>query len=62
MLDVNAPLEGNVESFFVPYDPSVNLRTFTTFCDRFEIDVPPEVSSELMRLFESFGCPGPGSE
>jgi choloylglycine hydrolase len=56
MLDVNAPLDGNVERFFTPYDHDVNLAVFRTLCDRYGINVSAEGAVELMRLFESFGC------
>jgi len=54
MLDVNAPIEGNVEKFFKPYDPAVNLKAFRTLCDRKGIDVSEGDTVWLMDFFESF--------
>jgi len=56
MLDVNAPLAGNVERSFEPYDPGVNSITFRTLCERYDIDVSAEDAAGLMRLFEGFQC------
>jgi choloylglycine hydrolase len=56
MLDVNAELEGNVDQSFTPYDHDVNLEVFSTFCDRWGIEVSAEGAVELMRFFESFEC------
>lgn len=49
-------LEGDVERFFTPYDHDVNLEVFSTFCDRWGIEVSAEGAVELMRFFESFEC------
>jgi len=56
MMDVNAPLEGNVEHALMPFDHATNLRFFSTFCDRWGIKVSTEGAADLMRLFESFEC------
>jgi hypothetical protein len=56
MLDVNAPLEGDVAGRLVPYDPSINLNVFRTFCERYGIEVTREDSADLMRFFDGFGC------
>ncbi|MFH1501854.1 MAG: linear amide C-N hydrolase [Candidatus Eisenbacteria bacterium] len=56
MLDVNAQLEGDVESHFAPYDRVVNREIFSTFCARWGIKVSEEGTDELMRHFETFEC------
>jgi penicillin V acylase-like amidase (Ntn superfamily) len=56
MLDVNAPLEGNVETDFEPYDPQVNLDVFRTFCERYGIEVSKESASDLTHFFDDFQC------
>ncbi len=42
MLDVNAPLEEDIEESFVPYDHDVNVDVFHTFCDCYVIEVTRE--------------------
>ncbi len=56
MLDVNADLEGNVDEHFEPYDHVRNLDVFTSFCDRWEIEVSAEAAEELTRYLEDFPC------
>jgi choloylglycine hydrolase len=56
MLDVNAPLEGDVEEAFVPYDHDVNVDVFHTFCDRYGIEVTREGVTLMTEFFESFEC------
>jgi penicillin V acylase-like amidase (Ntn superfamily) len=56
MLDVNAPLEGNVATYFEPYDPGVNLDVFRTFCDRFGIEVSERDALDLTGFFDDFQC------
>jgi len=56
MLDVNAPLEGDVEQHFSPYDNGINLNVFRTFCERYGIKVTEEDSASLIEFFESFEC------
>jgi choloylglycine hydrolase len=56
MLDVNAPLEGDVEEHFIPYDYEVSLNVFRTFCERYGIKVSEEGALDLTRFFEGFEC------
>ncbi len=56
MLDVNAPLEGDIRGAFGPYDHEVNLGVFRTLCARYQLDVSADAAEDLMRLFESYGC------
>lgn len=56
MLDVNAPLEGDVAAAFKPYDHNANLALFRTLCARFKLDVPPEEAAGIMRQFEAYEC------
>jgi choloylglycine hydrolase len=56
MLDINAPLKGDVEGRFQPYDHDVNLHIFRTFCDRYGIEVTEEGSAALMEFFGDFEC------
>jgi hypothetical protein len=56
MLDVNAALDGNVEQYFTPYDPTVNLAVFRTFCERYGIKVSEEGAVNLTRFFDGFEC------
>jgi hypothetical protein len=58
MLDVNAPLEGDVEKFFTPYDHDINLKVFRTLCDRYGVDISENDVIGLMRHLESFECAG----
>ena len=59
MLDVDAPLAGNVAPDFVPYDADVNLRIFRVAVRRFGIDVSEEAATGLMRHFDRFRCASP---
>ncbi len=61
MLDVNAPLEGDVGSDFVSYDPVVNRRVFSTFCDRFGLEVSSEETADLLSFFDRFDCASSGA-
>ena len=56
MLDVNAPLEGEVDEHFAPYDATVSEELFTTFCARWGIEVSEEGTAELMRIINSSEC------
>ena len=56
MLDVNAPVEGDVERIFSPYDHDVNLRVFRTICDRFNLGISEDMAVGVMRHIESFKC------
>ena len=56
MLDVNAVLKGDVEQRFTPYDHDVNLKVFSTFCDRYGIEVSEEDAVSLIEHFDSFEC------
>ena len=58
MLDVNAKFEGDATPHFVPFDFDTNLRYFQTLLARYEIEVSPEDTMHIMRLFETFGCAG----
>lgn len=59
MLDVNAPLTGNVEQSFIPFDHDVNLAVFRTLCAVYDIKVSEKEAVDLMRLIESFECAQP---
>jgi hypothetical protein len=59
MLDVNAPLKGDVETFFTPYDHDVNLMVFRTLCERYDVDITEEDAIGLIRHLESFECAEP---
>lgn len=56
MLDVNAAIEGDVEKSFIPYDPDVNRNVFSTFCDRYGVELSAEEVAGAMELVESFEC------
>ncbi len=56
MLDVNADLEGAVETKFEPYDHDANLKLFRTFCDRWGVRLSREASASFVRLMEGFEC------
>ncbi|MCB2155317.1 linear amide C-N hydrolase [bacterium] len=56
ILDVHAPLEGNVDQAFKPYDRQVNLRTFRLCLDRLGIQVSQADAESLMSSYESFTC------
>jgi penicillin V acylase-like amidase (Ntn superfamily) len=56
MLDVNTPLEGDVDGHFEQYDPKVNLNVFRTFCGRFGIEVSEQDSASLTGFYDSFEC------
>jgi len=58
MLDLNAPLAGEVAEHFVPYDHEVNLQAFEVFCARWGVDVSHADAVGLMSLFDGFGCTG----
>lgn len=55
-LDVNAPLEGDVEEHFTPYDPEVNFGVFRTFCERYGIRVSEQDAVDLTGFFDGFEC------
>lgn len=56
MLDVNAPVAGDVAPHFAPYDHDANLMLFRTLCEGYEIEVSDEGADGLMQLIESFEC------
>jgi hypothetical protein len=56
VMDVNTPVEGDVEGHFEPYDPDANLSVFRTFVERYGIEVKREDAVELMRFFDGFEC------
>lgn len=56
MLDVNTPLEGDIESAFVPYDHDVNLKVFRTLCERYQVDISEADAAGVMQHIESFKC------
>lgn len=56
MLDVNAPLDGNVEEAFVPYDHDVNVNVLHTFCERYGIELTREGAVEITEFFDGYEC------
>ena len=56
MLDINAPLEGEVDEHFVRYDATVSEELFTTFCTRWGIKVSEEGTAGLMRIINGSKC------
>ncbi|MBN1124400.1 MAG: linear amide C-N hydrolase [Sedimentisphaerales bacterium] len=56
MQDVNAGLEGDVETFFTPYDHDINLETFRTFCRRYGHEISEGEIIGVMKHIESFEC------
>lgn len=56
MLDVNAPLEGNVKQAFIHYDHDTNLTVFRMLRDRYKLDISEEDTVGIVRHFESFKC------
>lgn len=56
MLDMNVVRRGDVAGSFTPYDHDVNLDVFSTFCDRWGVEVSEEDAAALVRHFESFEC------
>ena len=56
MLDVNTPLEGDVEKSFIPYDHDINLNVFRTLCQRYEIELSEQDATGFMQHIESFEC------
>jgi len=61
MLDMSAPLEGDVTSSFQPYDRALNARIFRAFCDGWGIEVTDESTVRLMDIFDGFDCAGGGT-
>ncbi|MBI1390293.1 MAG: linear amide C-N hydrolase [bacterium] len=56
MLDVNEKIDGDVEEEFIPYDSSLNLRFFKTFCERSGIDISEEDAIGVTRHIDRFKC------
>ncbi|MCA9437258.1 MAG: linear amide C-N hydrolase [Candidatus Omnitrophica bacterium] len=56
MLDVNAPLEGDVEESFIPYDSETNLKVLHTLCERYGMGISEDVASGVVRHIDSFEC------
>jgi hypothetical protein len=56
MLDVNTPLEGDLDEHFIPYDNQVSLGVFRTFCGRFGIDISERDAIDFTGFFEGFEC------
>lgn len=56
MLDVNAALEGSMGDRFHPYDHDRNLDVFSSFCERWGIEVSADDAEELTRFLEGFPC------
>jgi penicillin V acylase-like amidase (Ntn superfamily) len=56
MLDINAPLKGNIEESFKPYNHEANLAVFQTLCARYGIELSTEDAINIMKHIESFGC------
>jgi choloylglycine hydrolase len=56
MLDMNAVLRGDVEGSFEPYDHDANLEVFSTFCDRYGIEISAEGAASLVEHFDGFEC------
>jgi hypothetical protein len=56
MLDINAPLQGDVSKAFKPYDHDMNLALFQSICAHYEIAISQKDAEGLMRHIESFEC------
>jgi hypothetical protein len=56
MLDVNVPLEGDVEKAFMPYDAQANESVFSTFCQRWGVELTQDEINGVMQHINSFGC------
>jgi hypothetical protein len=56
MMDVNAELEGPVESALQPYDPEMNYEFAREFLDRWGSQLNDEQIRELTAFLEGFVC------
>jgi penicillin V acylase-like amidase (Ntn superfamily) len=56
VLDVNTRHDGDVEGYFTPYDPDVNLKLFRVFCERYGVKISDRDSADLMEFFDGFRC------
>jgi penicillin V acylase-like amidase (Ntn superfamily) len=56
MLDVNSPVKGDVRKHFKEYDRDVNLGVFSSFCERWGIEVTQEEAQSFMVFLEGFPC------
>ena len=49
MLDINAPLQGDVSKAFKPYDHDMNLALFQSICAHYEIAISQKDAEGLIR-------------
>lgn len=54
MLDINAPVEGDVKEAFGPFDFNTNLTVFRNLCAGYDMALSEEEALEIMHHFESF--------
>ncbi len=54
MLDMNAPLEGDVKDALIPFDYDINLMVFRNLCARYDIELTEDETNEIMQKFETF--------
>ena len=56
MLDVNTPMEGDIEKSFIPYNSETNQKVFLTFCGRYGLNVSQDDAIGVTQHIESFKC------
>ena len=54
MLDINAPIEGNVKEAFGPFDFNTNLTVFRNLCAGYDMELSEEDARGIMEHFETF--------
>lgn len=56
MLDVHAPLKGEISAAFKPYDPEAGIAFTLRFLKESGIDMPEEQVRNLLKMFTGFPC------
>ncbi len=56
VLDVHAPLSGEISADFMPYDPEAGTAFTLRFLRESEIQIPEDQVRTLLETFESFPC------
>jgi penicillin V acylase-like amidase (Ntn superfamily) len=54
MLDINAPIEGDVKEAFGPFDFNTNLTAFRNLCNEYGIEISADDALSIMQHFETF--------